>query len=1042
MKMANSAISYNQRVIRVFVSSTFQDMKEEREELVKRVFPRLRKICEQRGVTWGEVDLRWGITDEQKAEGKVLPICLEEINECRPYFICMLGERYGHVPEEIPDDLIKREPWLSEHKSKSVTELEILHGVLNNPEMADHAYFYIRDSHYADSLPYEEKPEHREKLDILKYRIRKSGLSVQENYPDPEALGELVFNDLKAVIEERFPEGSELEPLDREAQEHEAFAQAKHRIYIGRREYFDRLDDHMEGNGQPLVVLGESGSGKSALVANWAVKYRKKNPENYIVLHFIGSTPYSSDWSAMLRRIMGEFKRWFDMKDDIPSEPDKLRAAFANWLHMASAAVGRENRKIILILDALNQLQDRDQAQEMVWLPPFIPENIWLILSTLPGRPLDDLRKREWSTMEVEPLKDDERKQLIKEYLAQYRKTLSVSQLDRIASADQTRNPLYLRALLEELRIFGEHKLLEERIEHYLEAENVQALYAKIFERFEEDYERDRPGIVGDALTHLWASRRGLSETELLELLGTNGEPLPQAYWAPFYIAADKLFVNRSGLIGFSHDFQRQAIENRYLPSKDDKKSSHIRLADYFSNQELTSRKVDELPWQLSEAEDWQRLYDLLSDLEFFKAAWEKDEFDVKGYWAKIEDSSKLSLVDAYQIATDCPEEVPDWDVLMYLSELLKDAGHPNEALELTEFLIKSYRKTGNKKQLARCLREEGMIHRAFGEYDKAMQFYRESEFICRELGDKYEISANLGNQGLVLEKFGDYKGAMKLYKEMERISGEIGHKRGLVASYTNQGLILCRQGDFDGAMKLHKEAERISRELGDRLGLSISLSNQGVVLQIHGDQRGSLLLFKASERIYRELGLKYGLSVNLGNQASIFFQLSDYDHAMKLLEEQEHISRSIGDKEMLSSSLGNQALVLDKRGDCDGAMKLLEEQERIGRETGILDQIVRSLINQGDILKEMGKLDDAEQKLNDAEQICQKIDAPQYMVYILVHLADLNFERKNLEKALSLAEKSYELASMYGYSGETIESRAVLDKIRVALNKQNSNKS
>ena len=68
------------RAIRVFVSSTFRDMQAEREELVKRVFPQLRRLCEQRGVGWSEVDLRWGVTDEQKAEGAVLPICLAEID--------------------------------------------------------------------------------------------------------------------------------------------------------------------------------------------------------------------------------------------------------------------------------------------------------------------------------------------------------------------------------------------------------------------------------------------------------------------------------------------------------------------------------------------------------------------------------------------------------------------------------------------------------------------------------------------------------------------------------------------------------------------------------------------------------------------------------------------------------------------------------------------------------------------------------------------------------------------------------------------------
>ena len=59
------------RQIRVFISSTFRDMQAERDYLVKFIFPQLRKLCESRGVTWGEVDLRWGVTDEQAAEGKV-----------------------------------------------------------------------------------------------------------------------------------------------------------------------------------------------------------------------------------------------------------------------------------------------------------------------------------------------------------------------------------------------------------------------------------------------------------------------------------------------------------------------------------------------------------------------------------------------------------------------------------------------------------------------------------------------------------------------------------------------------------------------------------------------------------------------------------------------------------------------------------------------------------------------------------------------------------------------------------------------------------
>jgi Domain of unknown function (DUF4062) len=57
----------------------------------------------------------WGITEEESNRGEVLPICLAEIEHCRPYFIGLLGDRYGWVPDAIPEEVMQREPWLAEH---------------------------------------------------------------------------------------------------------------------------------------------------------------------------------------------------------------------------------------------------------------------------------------------------------------------------------------------------------------------------------------------------------------------------------------------------------------------------------------------------------------------------------------------------------------------------------------------------------------------------------------------------------------------------------------------------------------------------------------------------------------------------------------------------------------------------------------------------------------------------------------------------------------------------------------------------------------
>jgi len=605
------------RAVRVFVSSTFQDMQAEREELVKRVFPALRKRCEQRGVVWGEVDLRWGITDEQKAEGRVLPICLEEIRNCRPYFIGMLGRRYGWVPTAVDPTLIEREPWLAEHRDRSVTELEILHGVLNNPAMARHAFFYFRAGGAADDP----------RLDDLKERIRRSGFPVREDYPDPAALGALVETDLGAVIDRLFPEGSAPDPLTRERAEHETFAAGRAGVYIGREEYFERLD----AGDSPLVVVGDSGSGKSALLANWVRRHREAHPEDVAIQHYIGATGPSSDWTELVRRILGELRqRWPDLEPP-PVHSADLRSALASTLERVA-----NRAPVVLVLDALNQLEDRDAALDLAWLPEALPPGIRLLVSTLEGRPLDAVRRRGWAELAVEPLAEAERTDLIARYLAQYRKALSPERAARIAAAPASANPLYLRALLEELRLWGAHDTLDEGIERYLAAPDPEALYLVILTRWEADYERDRPRLVGDAMRALWSARRGLSQAELLDLLGADGAPLPGRFWSPLHLAAESALLNRAGLLGFFHDYLRRAVEHRYLPDADARRAAHLRLADYFAGRDAGPRQVEELPWQLQQAQAWDRLAHTLTEPSLFIPLARDRDYELLGYWLAI----------------------------------------------------------------------------------------------------------------------------------------------------------------------------------------------------------------------------------------------------------------------------------------------------------------------------------------------------------------------------------------------------------------------
>jgi tetratricopeptide (TPR) repeat protein len=1032
----------DRREIRVFISSTFRDMQEEREELVKQIFPQLRRLCERRGVTWGEVDLRWGVPDEARAEGKVLPLCLQEIEKCRPYFIGILGERYGWVPKEaeIPADLFETQPWLREHLRQSVTALEVFHGVLRNPAMDKHAFFYFRDPACAAAHPgfIESDPALREKLTRLKEEIRGSGFPVAEPFATPKQLGEWVLRDLTAVVEEQFPE-RDLDPLDRMAFDHEAYAASRRVVYVSRHSYTDRLDAHAAGDGPPLVVLGESGGGKSALLANWTSKWRQEHPETPVLVHFIGAAPDSSNWMAMLRRLLGEFQRACGVQIEIPDRPDALRGAFANALHMV-AARGR----LVLALDALNQIEDRDGAPDLVWLPPEIPANVRLVVSTLPGRSWNNLNQRGWPVLTVGPLTVPERKELILNYLERYSKALSAEPTRRIAAAPQTGNGLYLSTLLNELRQFGSHEELGKRIGWYLEAEGPFELYRKVIERWEQDYGKPdtasggaagetiaqrlrhalqpkskstRKSIVQESLVRIWAARRGLSETELLESLGTAGSPLPRAVWSPLYLAAGDALIDRGGLLTFAHDFLREAVREAYLPEERQKKCAHRTLAGYFQAQPQGTRQLDELPWQMQQAAEWQSLADLLSQSEFFDAIWSQDKLAAKAYWTGIETNSPLRMEQVYGPLIQ--EPFSDSHFAWQIGRLLHDTGKPEAALRVQGGLIDQLREEGDESRLLGALGNQAVLLKDRGDLDNAMALLKEAERICRRLGKKDGLLRTLGNQALILQSKGELEDAMALLLEQERLCRELGSSEGLEAALGNRGVILYDRGDLDGAMALHREQERLCRELGKMDGLARALGNQALILYDRGDLDGAMALHSEEEIICRRLGDKQGLQRTLGNQANLLKSRGDLNGAMALHMEEERLCRELGNKVGLYQSLGSQALILKSRGSLDRAMALLSETERLCRELGDKEGLQSTLGNQALILIGRRDLNSAMALLKQQESLCRELESKDGLQNALGNQAGILFYRGDLDGAMALLKEKERLCRELGKMAE-----------------------
>lgn len=109
--------------IRIFLSSTFKDMQQERDYIVRNVFPELRNVAEERGIPFSWCDLRFGVFSFD--EESIIRLCLKNIECSYPWFVGLLGGSYGSIPQNLNKAQIRR--------------LSVFHGI---PSMIKRKYGY------------------------------------------------------------------------------------------------------------------------------------------------------------------------------------------------------------------------------------------------------------------------------------------------------------------------------------------------------------------------------------------------------------------------------------------------------------------------------------------------------------------------------------------------------------------------------------------------------------------------------------------------------------------------------------------------------------------------------------------------------------------------------------------------------------------------------------------------------------------------------------------------------------------------------------
>lgn len=216
----------------------------------------------------------------------------------------------------------------------------------------------------------------------------------------------------------------------------------------------------------------------------------------------------------------------------------------------------------VIVIDSINLIPN---GHDMINRLYPLPDSLKIIISTT-----EDMQTLEnkisQNSFSVTELQESEKRDLIETYLKNYLKKLDEKEIETICKTEGSKNPLYLKILLSELRIFGSFSQLESKIKKF--GQTPETAFNQVLERLEEDEKlKGKEEIVPKMFYHLSNSSEGLTENELICLI-KNKTNLDEEYIQDtirlFLRQVRQFMVKKEEKYNFSYESFKIAAKNRY----------------------------------------------------------------------------------------------------------------------------------------------------------------------------------------------------------------------------------------------------------------------------------------------------------------------------------------------------------------------------------------------------------------------------------------------------------------------------------------------
>jgi serine phosphatase RsbU (regulator of sigma subunit) len=253
-------------------------------------------------------------------------------------------------------------------------------------------------------------------------------------------------------------------------------------------------------------------------------------------------------------------------------------------------------------------------------------------------------------------------------------------------------------------------------------------------------------------------------------------------------------------------------------------------------------------------------------------------------------------------------EESPDSLSIDKLQHLLKKAEEYrvksfDKCLEYATQAKELAEKENKIKELAEANKTIGIAHYFQGNYNEAIEYYKEASGYYNLMDDKIGIAKIYNNIGIIYQRWSEFDSAYNHYFQSLKIYEEENDTLGMAGAFNNIGNIETLLSRYNNSIEHFKEAYEIFVLYNNKREQGNVLNNIGYVYEKMNNSEMALSFYQNSLKIREEIIDNYGIGVSLNNIGVIYLRNKDFNNALSYFNKSLFTREKLGHLEGITAT-------------------------------------------------------------------------------------------------------------------------------------------